>query len=422
MLHQRQREHGDFVASRAGGRDAFLISDPDAIQHVLQRNHKNYVKAESSEALRLVLGDGLLTSEGEPWRRHRKLAQPAFHADRLDTFVRVMARATGDLFGRWDEAAATGAELDVHGEMTRLTFRIVGEALFSSDLHAVAGEVSGALESALAYFDRYFKLLVLAPRWLRPPLHLLPGIRRIKATLDRVVFNMIEERRRTGERRDDLLTMLMDARDDAGQPMTDRQIRDEVVTVIAAGHETTAVALSWALILLGDHGDAEQRVASEGTKILSDREPALRVVDELAYTARVVDEALRLYPPSWAFGREAVSDDEIAGYAVPAGSMVLICPYVLHRHPGHWTDPDRFEPERFAAATAEGRHRFAYLPFGGGPRICIGSRFALLEARLVLATLLSRYRLTRSDPAPVVAKPSVTLRPRGGLRMRIEPR
>lgn len=422
LLAARQREHGDFVASRLFGRDVFLVSDPDAIQYVLQKNAKNYVKSHTYDALRVVLGDGLLTSEGEFWLRQRKLAQPWFHRERLDGFVDIMARATAETIARWDEVAAQRGEVDLHAEMMRLTLRIVGEALFSSDVDGAAAEIGNAVTTALDTFDRFMGFVVIMPPWLRLPRNVpIPRIRRVKAALDDLVFGMIEHRRGSAEQRHDLLSMLLEARDDDGQAMTDRQIRDEVLTLLIAGHETTAVALTWAFLLLGDHPDAERRIAAEAAGVLDGRAPTLGTVQELAFTARVVDETLRLYPPAWVLGRQAVADDEIAGYRVPAGSMIQISPYVLHRDPRLWPDPERFDPDRFAAPP-ESRHRYSYLPFGGGQRICIGNRFALIEAALVLAMLVSRYQIARVDPAPVEAHPSITLRPRGGLRVTLSPR
>jgi cytochrome P450 len=430
FLESRAR-YGDVVRFKFGPFDYYLVNDPNVVKHVLVDNPKGYTKSRNYLGLKVVLGEGLLTSEGDHWRRQRKLAQPAFHRDKLAGFADQMSMATRDMLTRWshedagrtDEASA----FCIHAEMMRLTFRIVGLTLFSSDVDGDAKDVGQALEVAMHWANDYAESFIRVPPYVPTPANL--RFRRAKRTLDDVVFRLISERResarRTGDFGSDLLGMLMAATEDgggAGSGMDDQQLRDEIITMILAGHETTANLLSWTFHLLSKHPEVERRVHDEAQRVLGDREPVLEDVKALEYTRMVLEEALRLYPPAWVFERQAVTADELGGHRIEPGAIVGLCPYVLHRHPDHWENPEGFDPERFRPERAEKRARYAYLPFGGGPRTCVGNHFAMMEAQLLLSMIVREHRLELEPSHPVVLDPVITLRPKHGIRMRRRPR
>jgi cytochrome P450 len=415
------REHGDIVLFRFGPFRYFLANHPGAAKHVLVDNHKNYVKSRSYRGLKLLLGQGLLTSEGDFWRRQRKLAQPAFHRERLAGFARTMVDATDAMLGRWSRVAA-GEAFDVHAEMMRLTFRIVGQTLFSTDVESDADAVGPALNVAIHFANDYAESLAPIPVWLPTPHNL--QFKRAVRTLDTLVQRIILARRAqgVGGETGDLLSMLMSVEDEeTGERMSDRQLRDEVMTLVLAGHETTANALSWTFYLLSRHPDVERRLFAEISQVLEGRPPSLDDLPKLTLCANVVQEAMRLYPPAWTFERQALEDDELAGCTVPAGAIVAISPFTLHRHPAYWDNPEGFDPDRFTPARSEGRPKHAYLPFGGGPRLCIGNSFALMEAQLIVASVVQRQRLSLVPGHPVELEPVVTLRPRYGIQVRLAP-
>jgi cytochrome P450 len=412
------RTFGDVVCFRSWPFKSFFFAHPDHIKHVLQEHNQRYVKGLVIGKLKVLIGEGLFSSEGGFWRRQRRLAQPAFHRQRLTGFVDTMTSTTASMLERWAPRARSGEPFDVSAEMSALTLGIVGRTLFSRGLDDEADSVSRALLATLAALNERVGRFFPTPLWWPNAINrrLRPAI----AELDRVVYAIIETRRRTGEDHGDLLSMLMAARDEeTGERMTDRQLRDEVMTFLLAGHETTAMALSWTWYLLAHHPEIEERLCGEIEGALSGRTPTIDDLPRLQYPRQVVEEAMRLYPPVWGFVRQAVHPDTIAGYTIPKGTIVNIMPYVTHRHPAFWEDPDRFDPDRFTPERVRDRPRFAYLPFSGGPRLCIGNEFALMEAQLVVAMLLQRYRMRLTQERPVV-EPEVqlTLRPKGGLPMR----
>jgi cytochrome P450 len=416
LLERSVRDFGPTVRIRFGPFDVALIQRPEDIRHVLVQNHENYQKSPTYAVLRMVLGNGLLTSEGAFWRRQRKLAQPAFHHQRLVGFADTMARLADDCAHTWERAD----EVDVHQEMMRLTLRIVGHTLLSTELADDAGRLGAALGEVLAYAQNFEALLFL-PSWV--PTVGRRRARRAIAELDAIVLRLIADRRSRGEPGDDLLGMLLEATDDAGRPgMTDQQLRDELMTLILAGHETTANALSWTFYLLSRHPEVEARLVRELREVIGTGPARFGDLDRLVYTECVIREAMRLYPPAWMIERQAIARDRVGGYDLPAGWLVAVAPWTLHRDPDLYPEPEAFRPERFAPEAAASRSRYAYLPFGAGPRTCIGNAFAVMEAKLVLATLASRFRLTRVSSAPVEPDPGVTLRPRGDLRMRVTAR
>jgi cytochrome P450 len=412
------RTFGDVAALRAWPFTSFFLCHPDHIKHVLQENNQGYVKGIVVAKLKVLIGEGLFTSEGDFWRRQRRLAQPAFHRQRVAGFAESMTSATALVLDRWAPRARSGEPFDVSAEMSRLTLDVVGRTLFGRGLADRSELVSGALLEALDLMNHRVTSFVPSPIWW--PSAANRRLRRAIRTLDRVVYEIIEERRRAGEDQGDLLSMLMQARDEeSGATMTDRQLRDEVMTFLLAGHETTAMALSWTWYLLAGHPDVERRLVDEIATVLGGRVPTADDVPRLGYVRQVVEEAMRLYPPVAAFVRQAVRPDTIGGYRIPKGSVVNIVPWVTHRHPAFWAHPDRFDPDHFAPEAVRERPRFAYLPFSGGPRLCIGNEFALMEAQLVLAMTLQRYRLRLTAERPVVEpEMQLTFRPKHGLPMR----
>ncbi len=407
------RDHGDVVGFHMLHLPYVLLTNPEAIRHVLVENHKNYEKSRNYIGLKHVLGQGLVTSEGELWRRQRRLAQPAFHRERIQSFVRAMSECTADMLGRWEGEN----ELDVHKEMMRLTFRVVGRALLSRDLDGDASAIGEALTVGLHWANDYAETLFPIP----PSVPTLKNMRLKKAmkTFDDLIFGAIAERRREGHK-DDLLSMLLEARDEeTGEAMSDNLLRDELITMVSAGHETTANALSFALYLLSKHPSWLRAVRDEAKSVLGDRLPEIDDVKKLPTAAMVIEETMRLYPPVWVFERRALEEDRFEDFVIPKDATVGISPYVLHRSAKHWENPEGFDPTRFDARGKEGRHKYAYMPFGGGPRTCIGNVFALTEATIVLAMIARRFRMDLFPGHTMELDALVTLRPKGGLRMQV---
>ncbi len=396
----------------------FLFTRPEHVRYVLQENNRNYRKGDIVGKMKVVLGEGLFTSDGEFWRRQRRLAQPAFHRQRIQGFAELMTDAADKSLDTWRGRALAGEPIDVMAEMSALTLAVVGRALFGVDLSDRATAVGRNMLVALEELTRRALNPFALPLALPLPSH--RRLQRATRELDRVVFEIIEQRRASDGNQADLLAMLMEARDaDTGEGMTTQQLRDEVMTFVLAGHETTAMALSWTWYLLAQHPEIEERLCAEIAKAVGDRVPTIDDLPRLQYARQVVEEVMRLYPPVWGFVRQAIQEDRIAGYRIGKGAIVNIVPYVTHRHPAFWDDPDRFDPDRFTSERVRERPKFAYLPFSGGPRLCIGNEFALMEAQLVVAMTLQRYRLRLTAERPVV-EPEVqlTLRPRGGMPMR----
>ncbi len=415
-------EYGPVVQFPIPRQPVFFVNEPEAVLRVLQGNHPAYGKRTVQyRSLSLVTGDGLLVSDGEAWRRARRIVQPAFHVRTLDALGGHVADAVARLTASWD-AQPDGALVDVDAAMMGATLEIVGQALFSTDLGPEAADLVHAVERALAVVIRRARSPLPVPGWLPTPGNVrLGGAVR---TLDRSVAAMVARHRTDADpSRADLLSLLLGAGAgcaDAG--LTDRQVRDEVVTLIVAGHETVASALTWAWWLVAGDPAVGDRLAAEADTVLDGRPPAASDYAGLPYARQVLDEALRLYPPAWVLSRRALADDVLAGAVVPAGALVIASPYALHRNPAHWDRPDRFDPDRFAPAVRADTVRSGYLPFGAGPRLCVGRDFALLEGTLVLAGLAARYGFERVAGRDVVVDPGVTLRPKSGLPVRLRRR
>ncbi|HET7233051.1 MAG TPA: cytochrome P450 [Longimicrobium sp.] len=417
FLEGVHREFGDVARWRFGQRRVYLLAHPDLVRDVLVTRHKNFKKSKALQRARVILGEGLLTSEGEHHLRQRRLAQPAFHRDRI--------AALGDTMVRYAEAAAgewrAGVEMDVTREMNRLTLSIAGTTFFGADVQGEADEIGQALTHALLAFKRLTN--PLGPLLDKLPLPSTLRVRRAAERLDATIYRMIAQRRASGEDRGDLLSMLLAARDEEGDGggMTDLQLRDEALTIFLAGHETTANALSWTWHLLAKNPDAEARLHAELSTVLAGRAPTASDVPSLPYTRAVFAESMRLFPPAWTIGREPREEFEAGGYRIRAGSVVLVSPWIVHHDPRWWTEPERFDPDRWTPAREAELPRFAYFPFGGGPRKCIGEGFAWTEGILVLATLAQRWKLRHAPGAQVGRQPLITLRPTG-LRMVAEAR
>jgi cytochrome P450 len=408
------RELGDVSDLGLVGTRVVLLAHPDHVEALLVRDNKLFVKDRGTHDLSRVLGNGLLTSEGDFWRRQRRLAQPAFHRERIAAYGHVMVEHAERAASRW----AQGASIDLHRELMRLTLEIVGRTLFGADVADDASHVGEAMEAVSAHFET-----------VRPGfpavLELVPTeqnrrFRRALRELDRVIVRIVEEHR--GRDADDLLGMLMAARDDDGSGMSPKQLRDEAMTLFLAGHETTALALSWTFYLLARRPEARDRLEAELASVLAGRTPTVEDLPKLEVTDAIVNEAMRLYPPAWAVGREATVDWSIGGFDIPKETQLWASPFVMHRDPRFWDEPERFLPERWRGGLAKRLPRYAFFPFGGGPRLCIGNAFALMEAKLLLATIAQRRRFALRSSREIAAGAAVTLRPRGGVPVVVEAR
>ncbi len=389
-----------------------VLGTPKLAHHVLVANVKNYAKQTLGyKALRLALGNGLVTSEGDFWKRQRRIAQPAFHRERLANFGVIMTRAADEMVDRWP----MGEPFDFAHEMMRVTMRIVGEALLSADVTGTSGEVGEALTDALEALIHRTLHPLSPPMWLPTPRNL--RFKKALAKLDGVVLGIIDERRRNPGRHDDLLAMLMESKDpETGQGMTDAQLRDEVMTIFLAGHETTANNLAWTAVLLGQNPAVERRLVQEIDEQLHGALPAMESVGRLPFATNVVKESLRLYPPVWVLARKVLEDDTVDGWFFPKGSMVFVSPWALHRLPEYWEAPLAFDPDRWSQEDPRRQHG-SYLPFSMGQRKCIGDMFAMVEAQLILTTILQRVKLSLVPGQKFETEPVITLRPRGGVRV-----
>jgi cytochrome P450 len=415
---QAIERYGDIVQLRIGPVRAFIVNDPDAAHRVLVDRNKDYVRTYSARAVSRILGKGLITSSGDLWRRQRRIIQPIFHSQVINGLVDSIASAVDSMLNTWSLREPSRA-FDMHEEMMRLTLLVIGRTLFSIEIDDRNSDIGKAFSDANAHADYYAKKFFLFPAWVPTPRNV--AIRQTLRKLGALVSRIVDEHRATN--RSDLLSMLLAARDeDTGAPMSDRQLHDEILTLVAAGHETTANLLSWCFHLLSSNPAIEQRVHAEVSNVLGLRRPTLADLANLPFTTCVLQETMRLYPPVWMIDREAMVDDELNGYRVPVGSHVLVFTYGLHRHHAHWDQPSLFDPERFLPERSEGRHRGSYLPFSIGPRRCVGSSLALMEAQIALAMIVQRYSVTVVPNHPVEMAAMVTLRPKHGIQVTAGPR
>ena len=411
------RTYGDIVGFRMNGEQMFLVSDPALIRDVLVTHNKNFHKGRGLERAKRVLGEGLLTSEGAAHLRQRRLMQPAFHRDRIAGYGDTMVGYAEQMRRGW----TNGATLDIAREMNRLTLSIVGKTLFDADVASQAVEVGEALTGVMESF--WMLMLPFADLLERLPVPTLRRARLRRARLDAIIYRMIADRRASGRDHGDLLSMLLAAQDEEdGSGMTDVQVRDEAMTIFLAGHETTANALTWLWYLLGDAPEVEEKLHAEIDAVLQGRLPAMGDLASLPYVERVVTEAMRLYPPAWLLGRRALAEYPLGPYVAPPRSIVLMSPYIVQRDARYYTDPDTFNPDRWTPALRAALPKFAYFPFGGGPRQCIGESFASMELILLVATIAQQWRLRLVPGHPVVRQPLITLRAKHGMRMTVEQR
>jgi cytochrome P450 len=405
-----------------GRPDRILVAHPDGIKHVLQDNHHNYLKGKYVARLRLLMGNGHALRDGASWLRQRRLIQPAFHRQRLAGLATVITDLTAGMLGRWQRMAAHDQSIDVATEMRHLTQQIVVKIMFGAELGDTEIETIGhAFATIVAYIDyRTVSLLPLPQHWPTPRNR---SLNQAQHLLDQVVRRMIEERRGSATDNADLLSMLLTARDEeTGEGMSDQQIYDEIRTIFFGGYDTTSNALAWVWYVLARYPDVEQRLHEELAMVLGERTPTYQDLPQLTYLHRVIEETLRLYPPAWVVVRTVIADDLIDGYHIPAGAKIVISPYVTHRLPTLWERPDIFDPERFTPERSAGRHRCAYIPFGTGPRLCIGSNLAMLETQLIVAMVAQIYRLRVVAGSSIRPYPSITLQPRNGIPMHLHQR
>src|SRR6266513_2646706 len=407
--------YGDIVGIRVVNFRNIFVNHPDLTEEVLVGHPRRYVKGRVLRANRHVFGDGLLTSEGDFWLRQRRLAQPAFHRVRIASYAETMVEYTQRMLDGW----RSEEERDAHQEMMRLTLQIVGKTLFDADVERDAQEVGKSLELLLE-IGANFRRTIFVPHWLPTPTNL--RVRREVKQIEKILYRIIGERRASGRDAGDLLSMLLSAQDEDGSRMTDQQLRDEAITLFLAGHETTASTLSWTWWLLAQNPEVEAKLHAELDAVLGNRAPSLDDLPRLAYTGHVITESLRLYPAAWGMARLAVEDHEIAGYPVTKGMGVAMAQWVVHRDPRWYDAPQEFLPERWENDLWKRLPRFAYFPFGGGPRQCIGNAFALMEATLILAMIARKFRLRLVANHPVAPLASITLRPRHGVRVTLESR
>lgn len=406
------REYGDVVKIRLGRMPTVLLSHPDHIKYVLAENNQNYYKgAYFHEQLDSVLGQGLFTAEGETWRRHRHLIDPLFRTDRIKQYGDRMTAFVRELADSW----ATGGTRDVNAEMSQLTLRIAADAFFNVDVtDDEASEIAHAITTVMEHFQQSRSQIITRPDWLPSPRK--TEYRRAIESFNQIVYDIIEDRKGTGVQPPDLVSRLLNARDTEGS-LTETEIRDQLVTLMLAGHETSSLVLTYTLYLLATHPGVERTLLDELETVLGGDLPTISDLPDLPFTEKVVKESMRVYPPVYFITREPYEDDVIGGYAVPGGTFILINQWVVHRDPRFYSAPAKFRPDRWTETFERDLHPFAYIPFSGGPRRCLGDRFAMMEARLVIATLLQRYRVESVTEEPLEFAPRMTLRPKTPIEL-----
>jgi cytochrome P450 len=411
-------EYPDMAYFRLGNQRTFLMSNPAYVQDVLVANDWNFVKGRGLKRARKILGNGLLTAEGNFHRRQRRLSQPAFHRQRIAAYAATMSEFAARTRDRWQE----GEKRDIAQDMMRLTLAIVAKTLFDADVDKEAREIGQALSEVLEIFSTFSSPLTDVLDKLPLPKNL--RAKKGKERLDETIYRIIAEHRKTNEDRGDLLSMLLMAQDEeeGSGKMSDDQLRDEVMTLFLAGHETTANALTWTWYLLSQNPEVEAKLHAEIDSLLGSRLPDFEDVPNLKYTEMVMREAMRIYPPVWVMGRRSISGIKIGGYYIPPKSIILLSQYVIHHDRRFYTEPEKFDPERWASEKAKSLPKMAYFPFGGGPRFCIGEQFAWMEGILLIATIAQKWKLRLVPGHKVELQPLITLRPKHGMKMMLEPR
>jgi cytochrome P450 len=413
FLTRCARQYGDVIFFRFLNVPICLVVHPDGIEQVLVKHSANFLKSRDYRALKPVLGNGLLTSEGEFWQAQRKLIQPAFRHENIITYARIITDSAAAMLARW----RSGETRDINEEMMSATLDIVAKSLFGSDISGETRGVSQAMAVVMDQFIGQANLAFVLPEKI--PIPKSARLRRSVKHLDEVVYRLIRARRAAPKHTGDLLGALLEAQDERGSGMTDEQLRDEIMTLFLAGHDTTANALSWTWYLLSQNPEKEAALFTELRSVLGSRAPTAADLARLPYTEMVIKESMRLYPPAWGVGRRAIRDYELDGYRIPAGTNFFLLQWITQRDARFFPDPERFEPERWRDDPIRTGKlpRFAYFPFGGGPRVCVGAGFAMMEATLLLATIAQRFRLTLVPGQKIEPLFSVTLRPKYGMRM-----
>ncbi|MCI5057668.1 MAG: cytochrome P450 [Flavobacteriales bacterium] len=415
FFHKYAQEYPEILRFRSFYNHFYVISKPEYLQHVLQKNAKNYVKGMVYQQIKLVLGEGLLTSEGDYWLRQRRLAQPSFHRNKIAGFFELMKESTNDIILDWERER--GKELDVYPEMMRLTLDIIGRTMLSTHESSHADTVKEALEKTLFGTQRRIESPIKWPFWV--PNQINRTIQSGKKDLDQIIYGIISAKRKGQNRHGDLLDMLMDAEDvDTGERMNDQQLRDEILTIFLAGHETTAIVLSWALYILGSHQEEYQKLKKELAQVVANETFSITHLTELTNLTNFIHEVMRMYPPAYGIGRLALDKDQLGPYPLKAGANILMSIHHMHNDPKFWGDPEIFRPSRFENFDFR-KNAFRYMPFGGGPRICIGNNFAMMEMQVVLVMLLKAFSFEYIQKTPPESIALITDRPKNGILLKV---
>lgn len=417
LFHDTARQYGGIAQFKLLNKSYLLVTDPDYVKYILQDNYKNYIRGRSVETGRVLLGNGLPLIDGDFWLRERRMLQPAFHRERLAKITDTAAQAVARFIQSWETKAKNRQTLDMDDEMMRLTLTVIIKSMFRADIDDKIEPLSHAFNVASKF------MLWRSQQMWAPPLS-MPVPRNVEynralKTLNDTIYPLIADGRQNPK--DDLLGMMLEMRDaETGAGLTDQQARDEVVTIFFAGHETSAATMAWAFYLLSQHPEVEERLRAEVQQVLNGRMPGFADLSQLTYMQQVIHEVLRMYPAAYLFAREAVTDDVIDGYRIPAHDMIFITPYVTHRDSRYWPDPERFDPDRFSPEQVAGRPKHVYIPFGEGPHVCIGNHFAMMEMQMILTLALQRFRLKLVPGHPIALHPEATLRPKHGIKMTVD--
>lgn len=418
FLLKLSQTHEEIARFSLGNREFYFVNHPDAGKHIMVDNNKNWRKGYGKLPL---IGNGLVASEGDFWRRQRRMMQPAFHRDRIVRMADDMADEAVKMLARWEPFAKRAEPLDIYSEMLHATMAVITRTMFGTDVEDQFDVLSQSFTAALEFMNQRMMSPISIPESWPTPVN--RRYHDAKQKIDEVVFKTIADRRSGKTQGDDLLSMLLEARDDeTGEGMTDQQLFDEIATIYFAGHETTATTLSWMWYLLSKNPAYERLMHEEVMRVVGDATPSAAHVPHLHYTRMAIEESMRLYPPAWMFVRTANEDDVVCGFKIPKESKAMISPYVMHRDQRWWDNPEGFDPERFTPERSANRHKHAYIPFAAGPRMCIGNQFSMMEAQLIAAAVVQKYRLQLVPGEKVVARPVATLRPSPGVLMRLQPR
>ncbi|NJL80445.1 MAG: cytochrome P450 [Richelia sp. RM2_1_2] len=413
------KEYGDLVRLPImPNYSIYLLAHPSYAEHVLSTHQELYAKPDIvNKPFNLMMGESILTSEGDFWLKHRRLMQPAFHMKQLAKLADVMVSCTESFLQEW-EKKPDGEVIDIAEETLRLTLKIAGQTLFSKDISDEDSVLGQAFRTGYEFINYKMNNLWTEPLWI--PTSRNQGFRQAKQTLDKLVLDIINSRRQNPQNRQDLLSMLMSAQDEeTGERMSDKQLLSEAITLLVAGHETVASGLAWTWYLLAENPNIIEQLQSELRRVLNGSNPSFEKLPQLEYTRRVFDETLRLYPPAWAMPRTSKQDDQIQGYLIPKNSLITVAAFMIHRHPEFWENPDQFNPDNFLPEKVNQKPNFAYFPFGGGKRICIGKSFALMEATIIIALISQRFKLELLPNQNIEIDPTFTLRPKNGIKVKL---